>query len=100
MDDGGASFQAAAIPLSGERTEPALVLTHTRGGIILKKRDVGTLARQSHALTPLSGLPSRAEGQGELSIGTQGKSQQEDCRKGGEATVAADGLLDMNFCLK
>lgn len=100
VDDGGASFQAAAIPLSGERTEPALVLTHTRGGITLQRRDVGTLARQSQDLTPLSGVASRAEGQVELSIGIQRKLQQEDCRKGGEATVAADGLLDMNFCLK
>ncbi|MDH4152425.1 MAG: prepilin-type N-terminal cleavage/methylation domain-containing protein [Nitrospira sp.] len=100
VDDGGASFHAAAIPLSGERTELALVLTHTRGRTTLQKRDVRTLARQSQDLNPLSGMSSRAEGQVQMSIGTQRKSQQEDCRKGGEATVAADGLLDMNFCLK
>jgi hypothetical protein len=45
-------------------------------------------------------MSSRAEGQVETSMGTPRKAQQDDCRKGGEATVAADGLLDMNFCLK
>lgn len=100
LEDGGASFQAAAIPLSGEQTQPALVLRHTRDGTTLQKKDVETLARHSQDMTPPIGMSSRAEGQVELSVGTQKKAQQEDCRKGGEATVAADGLLDMNFCLK
>jgi len=100
LDDGGASFQAAAIPLSGEQTQPALVLTHSRDGMTIQKTDVGTLARQSQGMTAPSGMSSRAEGEVEMSMGTQRKAQQEDCRKGGDATVAADGLLDMNFCLK
>ncbi|MBL8073912.1 MAG: prepilin-type N-terminal cleavage/methylation domain-containing protein [Nitrospira sp.] len=100
VEDGGASFQASAIPLSGKQPQSALVLTRTRGGTTLQKRDIGTLVRQSQGLHPLSGMSSRAEGQVETSIGIQRKTQQEDCRKGGEATVAADGLLDMNFCLK
>ena len=100
LKDGGASFQVAAIPLSGVQTQPALVLTHTRDGTTLQKQDVGTLAHQSQDMPPPIGMSSRAEGQVEMSPGTQRKAQQEDCRKGGEATVAADGLLDMNFCLK
>ncbi len=100
LDDGGTSFQAAAIPLFGQRTQPALVLTHTRDGTRLQKMEVGTLARQSGGSSLPVGLSSRAEGQMEMGTGTQRKAQQEDCRKGGEATVAADGLLDMNFCLK
>lgn len=101
LDDGGASFQATAIPLSGEQTQPALVLRHSKDGTTLRKTDVGALAHQSQSLTSPSGMSSRAEGQVETtSMGTQRKAQQDDCRKGGEATVAADGLLDMNFCLK
>jgi prepilin-type N-terminal cleavage/methylation domain-containing protein len=100
MDDGGGSFQAAAIPLFGKQTQPALVLTHTRDGTTLQKQEVGTLARQSHGMSLPIGISSSPEGQMEMSTGTQRKPQQEDCRKGGEATVAADGMLDMNFCLK
>lgn len=100
LSDGGASFQAAAIPLSEEQTQPALVLTHSKDGTTIQKTDVGTLTRQSHALSSPSGMSSGSEGQVEMSMGTQRKAKQEDCRKGGEATVAADGLLDMNFCLK
>ncbi len=101
LDDGGTSFQAAAIPLFGQQTQPALVLTHTRDGITLQKKEVGTLARQNGGSSLPVGMSSRgAEGPMEISTGTQRKAQQEDCRKGGEATVAADGLLDMNFCLK
>lgn len=100
LDDGGTSFQAAAIPLFGQRTQPALVLTHTREGTTLQKKEVGTLARQSGGGSLPVGMSSTAEGPMEISTGTPRKAQQEDCRKGGEATVAADGLLDMNFCLK
>ncbi|HRI37710.1 MAG TPA: prepilin-type N-terminal cleavage/methylation domain-containing protein [Nitrospira sp.] len=100
LDDVGGSFQAAAIPLFGKQTQPALVLTHTRDGTTLQKQEVGTLARQSQALPLPIGMSSSPEGQTEMSTGTQRKAQQEDCRKGGEATVAADGMLDMNFCLK
>ena len=100
LDNGGTSFQAAAIPLFGQRTQPALVLTHTREGTTLQKKEVGTLARQSGGGSLPVGMSSTAEGPMEISTGTPRKAQQEDCRKGGEATVAADGLLDMNFCLK
>ena len=100
LDDGGTAFQAAAIPLFGQRTQPALVLTHTREGTTLQKKEVGTLARQSGGGSLPVGMSSTAEGPMEISTGTPRKAQQEDCRKGGEATVAADGLLDMNFCLK
>ncbi|OYT19690.1 MAG: hypothetical protein CCU26_10185 [Nitrospira sp. UW-LDO-01] len=100
LDDGGGSFQAVAIPLFGKQTQPALVLTHTKDGTTLQKQEVGTLARQSQVQSLPIGMSSSFEGQTEMSTGTPRKAQQEDCRKGGEATVAADGLLDMNFCLK
>lgn len=100
LDDGGASFQAAAIPLSGQQTQTAFVLTHAKDGITLHKKDVGIFAQELHGRTSSIGMSSRGEGQMEMRTGTQRKAQQEDCRKGGEATVAADGLLDMNFCLK
>lgn len=100
LDDGGGSFQAAAIPLFGKQTQPALVLTHTRDGTTLQKQEVGTLARQSQAISMPIGMSSSPKGQMEMSTGISRKSPQEDCRKGGEATVAADGLLDMNFCLR
>jgi prepilin-type N-terminal cleavage/methylation domain-containing protein len=100
LDGGGASFQAIATPLSGEQAQPALVLTHTREGSTVQPMDLGTLAHQSQGMTSPSGIPSSDQGQVETSMGTPRKSQQDDCRKGGEATVAEDGLLDMNFCLK
>lgn len=99
LEDGGASFQAVAIPLSGQQTQAAFVLTHTKDGTTLQKKAVATLAQEVRGKTPSIGMSSRADGQREMHTETQGKAQQEDCRKGGEATVAADGLLDMNFCL-
>ncbi len=99
-DDGGVSFHAAAIPLSEASTQLALVLTHTRDGITFHKKNVGTLTRQTQGVPSPIGMSSRAEGQVDMGQGTQRKTPREDCRKGGEATVAADGLLDMNFCLK
>lgn len=100
LDDGGASFQAVAIPLSGAQTQPALMLTHSKDGTTLQRTDVGTLARQSPGSASPGRMSSSVQGPVEMSMGTQKKGQQDDCRKGGDATVAADGLLDMNFCLK
>lgn len=97
----GTSFQVTAIPLSGTETQLALVLTHTKDGTALQKVDPVTLAGQNGGTTGSSEIHPADRGVGETSTGIgRGNSDKGNCRQGGEATVAQDGLLDMNFCLK
>ena len=98
LQDGGTSFQAVAIPLSGTKALLALVLTHTKAGTALQKADPVTLAGQTGRPIGSSGIHP-AVGETSPGIG-RGNSDKASCQQGGEATVAQDGLLDMNFCLK
>lgn len=95
LQNGGTSFQATAIPLSGRKLEMGLVLTHRMEGTTLQKADLVTLAAQGRGSTGSSGTSSSSSDQG---VGTN--PTKAHCKDGGEATVAQDGLLDMNFCLK
>lgn len=95
LQNGGTSFQATAIPLSGTKLQMGLVLTHRQEGITLQKTDLVTLAAQSRGPTGSSNTPSSSFDQEVRTNPTR-----PHCRDGGESTVAQDGLLDMNFCLK
>lgn len=100
LQDGGLSFQATAVPLSGANTQLALILIQTKDGTALKKADPTTLAAQDGNAGGSNGTfpgDQRAAGAGAETGGSPAKN---NCRQGGEATVAEDGLLDMNFCLK
>jgi prepilin-type N-terminal cleavage/methylation domain-containing protein len=100
LQNGGASFQATAVPSSGPKAQPALVLTHSRDGIVTQKADVATLSGLEPGTNKPSGTLSMDQGPGAPNVGPEGSTPKANCRQGGEATVAADGLLDMNFCLK
>ncbi|UVT20890.1 MAG: prepilin-type N-terminal cleavage/methylation domain-containing protein [Nitrospira sp.] len=100
LEKGGASFQASAISLSGEKTQPALVLTHSKDGTFLQRTDPVKLAGPSGGATESGGALSADQGTGGAGAGAGSNSAKANCRQGGEATVAADGLLDMNFCFK
>lgn len=100
LQNGGASFQATAIPISGTKTQLAMVLTHTKDGTALQKTDVVTLAGPDGNSTGSSGIHPADQG-AKAGAGIGGENPAKgNCRQGGEATVAQDGLLDMNFCLK
>ncbi len=101
LQDGGRSFQAMAVPLAGTMSQSALVLTQTKDGTALQKVDLLTLAvQQGGSAAGLSGTSPTDQGAAGASAGTGGNPAKGNCRQGGEATVAQDGLLDMNFCLK
>ncbi|UVT14367.1 MAG: prepilin-type N-terminal cleavage/methylation domain-containing protein [Nitrospira sp.] len=100
LEKGGASFQASAVPLSSEKTQPALVLTHSKDGTFLQRTDPVKLAGPSGGATESGGALSADQGTGGAGAGAGGNPAKANCRQGGEATVAADGLLDMNFCFK
>lgn len=93
---GGAAFQAIALPLARTEEPLALVLTHSPDGQIgLMKADPLTIAAKAGGASDESGDSAGAGGAGSGSGGDQTKPS---CRQGGEATVMADGLLDMSFC--
>lgn len=100
LQDGGRSFQAMAVPLAGTMSQLALVLTQTKDGTALQKVDLPTLAVQGGGAAGLSGTSPTDQGAAGAGAGTGGNPAKGNCRQGGEATVAQDGLLDMNFCLK
>ena len=100
LRDGGTSFQAMAVPLTGTMPQLALVLTHTKDGTVLQKADLPTLAVQGGSVAGLSEPSSAEQGAVGDGAGTGGNPAKGNCRQGGEATVAQDGLLDMSFCLK
>ena len=95
LQNGGTSFQATATPLSGTKQQVGLVLTHRKDGTTLQKADLVTLAAQGRSPTGSSPTPSSSADQQASTNPTK-----VHCKDGGEATVAQDGLLDMNFCLK
>lgn len=100
LQNGGASFQATATPISGTKTQLAMVLSHTKDGTALQKTDLITLARSAGNSPGSSGSHPADQG-AKADAGLGGKnSGTGNCQQGGEATVAQDGLLDMNFCLK
>jgi prepilin-type N-terminal cleavage/methylation domain-containing protein len=94
LQDGGTSFQAIAVPLAGTKPQQALVLTYLKGGTALRTVDPVAVVGLTGDSTALSGTPSAVD-QG---VGTNPTKLH--CKNGGDATVAQDGLLDMNFCLK
>jgi prepilin-type N-terminal cleavage/methylation domain-containing protein len=100
LQDGGRSFQAMAVPLAGTMSQLALVLTHTKDGTALQKSDLLTHAVQGGSAAGLNGLSLADQGAVGAGSGTGANPAKGNCRQGGEATVAEDGLLDMNFCLK
>jgi len=95
LQQGGNAYQAMALPLSGGGKQLALRLTQNRDGhITLEKID-------SIMLSSFAGNHSQTDqGVGGSNVGAGNSVQKESCRQGGEATVAQDGLLDMNFCLR
>lgn len=102
VQNGGTTFQAMALPLAGSGKQLALVLTRTPDGqASLKKADPNVLGAQIGGTLGGSGAAGAdSMGAGGATAGIGGSAQKASCREGGEATVAADGLLDMNFCLK
>jgi len=102
VQNGGAAFQAMALPLARSGKQLALVLTHTPDGQIgLKKANPIALAAQVRGDSSGGGNSTATPtGAGGVIPGSGGDQTKLGCREGGDATVAADGLLDMNFCLK
>lgn len=102
VQNGGTAFQATALPLGRSGQATALVLTHSPDGQIgIMKADPAALAAQKGGIAGGNGN-SRPDpvGPGTVSTGTGGNTIKPSCRQGGDATLAEDGLLDMNFCLK
>lgn len=94
LQNGGTSFQATAVPSFGSTPRPALVLTHSKDGIVTQKGDVAALSRLEPGTPKPSTTVSSDQGSGATSAESSPKA------KCSEATVEKDGLLDMNFCLK
>lgn len=95
LQDGGSAYQAMARPLSGAGRQMALRLIQRRDGqITLEKVDPIVLSSFSGSHSPMD------QGAGGSNAETGGSPAKGNCRQGGEATVAQDGLLDMNFCLR
>lgn len=94
LRDGGTAFQAIAVPLAGTLPQQALVLTSLKEGTALQRIDSVTAVGLGGG-SPGSSSASSVSDQG---VGENPKKLH--CKDGGEATVAQDGLLDMNFCLK
>lgn len=97
LQNGGTSFQATAVPSSGPKAQPGLVLTHSKEGVVIQKADAAALAGLEPGTRKPSATLSMDQGSGATPAGSAPKT---NCRQGGEATVEQDGLLDMNFCLK
>lgn len=95
LQHGGAAYHAMALPHAGSGKQIALLLTQSGDGqITLQKGD-------PIALSALTGRNQPSDQEvGGSNMGTGGSSSKPTCREGGEATVAQDGLLDMNFCLR
>lgn len=94
LQNGGTSFQATAVPSIGPRAQPALVLTHSKEGIVTQKGDVAALSGLDPGTHKPSATVPTDQGSGATSAESSPKA------KCSEATVEKDGLLDMNFCLK
>jgi prepilin-type N-terminal cleavage/methylation domain-containing protein len=101
-DRKGAAFYALALPLSGSSDQTGLLLSRAPDGQVgFTKGASNVLAAQLDGLSPPGGdSGSNPIAGGGAAAGQTGQERKLSCREGGEATVAADGLLDMNFCLK
>ena len=93
LQDGGTSFQAIAVPLAGTKPQQAIVLTYPKEGTALRAVDPVAVVGLAGGSTASSGTPALDQGIG-------ANPTKPPCKEGGDATVAQDGLLDMNFCLK
>ncbi len=100
LQNGGTSFQATAVPSFSPTAQPALVLTHSKDGIVTQNGDIAALSGPEPDTHKPSATGSTDQGPGATTVGPAGSPPKANCRQGGEATVAEDGLLDMNFCLK
>ncbi len=101
LQHGGNAYQAMALPLAGSGTQVALLLTQGKDGHMeLQRADPITMSALTGSQAGSSGVPSMDPGVGGSNGETGGTPAKANCRQGGEATVAQDGLLDMNFCLK
>ncbi|MEK9142105.1 MAG: prepilin-type N-terminal cleavage/methylation domain-containing protein [Nitrospirota bacterium] len=94
LQDGGTSFQAIAVPFADTLPQQALVLTSLKEGTTLRRIDSVT------AVGLGGGSPGSSSTSSFSDQGVGGNPTKPHCKDGGEATVAQDGLLDMNFCLK
>ncbi len=102
VHSGGAAFYALALPLTRSGDQMGLLLSRTPDGQVgVAKADPITLAAQMGGLSSSSGNSSQDPmGAGGTIPGAEGGVTKPGCREGGEATTAADGLLDTNFCLR
>lgn len=99
LQNGGTAFQALALPLTGTETPLALVLTHAPDGrVVLMKADPLTLAAKAGGGTGSGDVSDTSGGGIGADSGSGGDQPKPSCKQGGEASLAADGLLDMNFC--
>jgi type IV pilus assembly protein PilA len=101
-DSGGRAFYALALPLNRSSDPTALLLSQAPDGQVgVTKGDPVALAARLGGPSGSGDDSGQSSHQGDASVGGQGGQDRKlSCREGGEATVAADGLLDMNFCLK
>lgn len=98
LQNGGTAFQALALPLTGAETPLALVLTHAPDGrVALMKADPLTLAAKAGGNGSGDSSDTSGGGMG-VDSGSGGDQIKPSCKQGGEASLAEDGLLDMNFC--
>jgi hypothetical protein len=90
-----------AQPLALSAKQPAFVLTHTPDGQVnLKVADPTALAALMGGSSGSKGnSPALPAGSGG-GASSSGGSAPKPTGCGGDATVAEDGLLDMNFCLR
>lgn len=101
LQQGGAAFQATALPFATSANQLALVLIRSKDGVTtFQKVNPGALARLGGGQSGDGGTVLRDQESGGALSGAGGKPSKANCREGGEATVADDGLLDMNFCLR
>ncbi len=99
LQNGGTSFQAIALPLARAEKPLALVLTRSPDGQVgLMKADPVTLAKAGGAMNGSGDSVAATGGAGGTTPGSGGDQPKPSCKQGGDATLAADGLLDMNFC--
>jgi prepilin-type N-terminal cleavage/methylation domain-containing protein len=102
VHSGGAAFFASAIPLTRSPGQTGLLLSRTPDGQVgVTKADPITLAAQMGGASGAGGDSGLSPSGPEGASGTPAaKDAKLGCKSGGEATVAADGLLDMNFCFR
>lgn len=101
LQNAGTAFQALALPLGGSGKQLALVLTRTPDGQTgFMRADPATLPAASGGdSSGIGDLGASSMGRGGAASGAGGDQTKPGCKEGGDATVASDGLLDMNFCL-